>query len=255
MLIQIDGSDLLCPPNGWAWDEPSHYGDLAMSHGSQTWHIRTKQFHEQNAQRVPLRQVLQNADPSTAEVLFKAVPLAHWQTTSRFCGRCGEATAPSHNQTAPSQNQYVAVCPNCGLEIWPRLTPAIIVLIHRGDQILLARHRRSISGFFSCIAGFVEAGETLEQTVVREIREEVGLAVEPPRYRSSQSWPFPSNLMLAFRAECRHGEPVPDQDEILEAQWFTKETLPALPPRFSVARQLIEDFFEQSESRKATQKS
>ena len=239
MLIQIDGNELLCPANGWAWDEPYHYGDLVMPLGSQTWHIRTSQFHEQGSQRVPLRQVLQNADPAAAQVLFKAVPLAHWQITSRFCGRCGEPTVPS-------TNQYVAVCPTCGLEIWPRLTPAIIVLIHRGEQILLARHRRSTSGFYSCVAGFVEAGETLEQTVVREIREEVGLSVEPPVYRSSQSWPFPSNLMLAFRAECRHGEPVPDQDEILEAQWFTKETLPNLPPRFSVARQLIEDFFEKT---------
>ncbi len=240
MLIQIDGNDLLCPPEGWAWDEPYHYGDLVMPLGTQTWHVRTQQFTEKETRRVPLRQVLQDADPATAEVLFKAVPLAHWQTTSRFCGRCGEATIPS-------SSQFVAVCPTCGLEIWPRLTPAIIVLVYRGDQILLARHRRSISGFYSCLAGFVEAGETLEQTVIREIHEEVGLTVESPIYRSSQSWPFPSNLMLAFRAECLQGEPVPDQEEILEARWFTKDTLPAMPPRFSVARQLVEDFFREKE--------
>jgi NAD+ diphosphatase len=242
MQVRICGTNLVCPDEGWSWpDAENEEGDVAfLSPSGQVWSVRTLESTTSQDRLLPIRTALAEARDEQSSVLLRAVPLAHWRATNRYCGRCGKTTQRR-------VEGFVLVCPACGQEFWPRLTPAIIVLVHRGNKILLARHKRSAQGFFSCLAGFVEAGETLEQTVQREIMEEVGLKIDAPVYKSSQSWPFPSTLMLAFRANAPTGEPVPDGNEILEARWFGRDELPALPPPFSVARRLIEDFFKELE--------
>lgn len=175
------------------------------------------------------------------DVLFaiggRAVQIVSWARTHRFCGRCGTET-----HTAPSERAQV--CPACDLMAFPRLSPAIIVRIRRGDQILLARNHRFPPGRFSVLAGFVEPGETLEEAVVREVGEEVGIRIGNIQYFSSQPWPFPNSLMIGFTAEYTGGELEVDGDELAEAHWFSPDSMPDLPPAISIARKLIDDFLE-----------
>jgi NAD+ diphosphatase len=131
-------------------------------------------------------------------------------------------------------------CPSCGLLGYPRIAPAVIVLVRRGDEALLARGARFPGLFYSTLAGFVEIGESLEETIVREVREEVGIDVKGARYFGSQAWPFPHSLMVGFFAEWAGGEIQPDGTEILDARWFRADALPPVPPRLSIARLLID---------------
>ena len=163
----------------------------------------------------------------------RAVQLAEWQRTHKFCGRCSTPTEPSGNDRAMK-------CPACGLLAYPRLAPAMITLVTRGDEALLARGVQFRAPMYSCLAGFVEAGESLEEAVVREVREEVGIEVGSVRYHSSQPWPFPHSLMIGFTAEWVSGDIVCDPTEILDAQWYTRDALPSIPPRISIARKLID---------------
>ena len=136
-------------------------------------------------------------------------------------------------------------CTACGKEYYPRINPCIIVLITRGDKILLARSSRRGTDFYSCLAGFIEPGESAEQAVRREVFEEVGLQVTNIRYTGSQPWPFPSQLMLGFYADYLDGEINPDPEEIADADWYAVDQLPKVPsPRISIAGQLIETYVE-----------
>jgi NAD+ diphosphatase len=165
----------------------------------------------------------------------RAVQIAEWARTHRFCGRCGTPTEPS---TADRSMR----CPACGLVAYPRLAPAMITLVTRGDEALLARGVQFRAPMYSCLAGFVEPGESLEQAVVREVREEVGVEVGDVRYQASQPWPFPHSLMIGFRAEWVSGDIEIDPSEIVDAQWFRYDELPSIPPRISIARRLIDDW-------------
>ena len=168
----------------------------------------------------------------------RAAQLATWHDQHRFCGRCGSVMG-EHAQDLARQ------CSGCGLIQYPRISPCIIVLVRRGRECLLARAPHFAPGRFSTLAGFIEAGETAEQAVAREIREEVGIEVENIRFFASQSWPFPHQLMLGFFADYAGGELVPDGVEIEAADWFDLDRLPDLPPQFSISRQLINHFFAQ----------
>jgi NAD+ diphosphatase len=163
--------------------------------------------------------------------------LVDWARTHRFCGRCGALTERVVAERAMR-------CPSCGLLAYPRISPAVIVLIRRGDRALLARGVRFPLPFYSALAGFVEVGETLEDTVAREVREEVGVEVERIRYFGSQPWPFPHSLMVGFSAEWKSGEIAPDAREIVDAQWFGAAALPPIPPRLSIARRLIDAWLD-----------
>ena len=163
----------------------------------------------------------------------RAVQLVEWARTHRYCGRCGVETEPQPHERAMK-------CPACGLLAFPRLAPAMITLVTRGDEALLARGVQFRAPMYSCLAGFVEAGESLEDAVVREVREEVGVEVGDVRYWGSQPWPFPHSLMVGFRAEWHSGDIEIDPTEIVDAQWFTRDDLPPIPPRISIARKIID---------------
>lgn len=173
------------------------------------------------------------------EVLFtlagRALQIERWRREHRFCGACGRETQPFDNGAA-------RFCARCELRFYPRLSPCMITLITRDDHCLLARHARSRKAFHTALAGFVEVGETVEDTVHREIQEEVGLTVEAPRYFGSQPWPFPGQLMLGFHAEYRSGDIEVDGDEILTADWWRYDQLPPVPPPQTLAGQLIAHF-------------
>jgi NAD+ diphosphatase len=131
-------------------------------------------------------------------------------------------------------------CPRCSLLVHPRIAPAVIMLVRRGSQALLARNGRFPIPFFSALAGFVEIGETLEETVAREVREEVGVEIADIRYFGSQPWPFPDSLMIGFTAQWASGEVKIDGEEIVEAGFFEASALPPVPPKISIARRMID---------------
>jgi NAD+ diphosphatase len=168
-------------------------------------------------------------------IAARAVQIVDWDRTHQFCGRCGTPTRLKETERARE-------CPACGLANFPRLAPAVIVAIERGDEILLERSHRLPPGMYSVVAGFVEPGETLEEAAVREIREEVGLEVSNLRYFASQPWPFPHSLMIAFTAQYAGGEICIEPEEIEAAGWFRFDNMPPIPGPLSVARRLIDNY-------------
>ncbi len=180
-----------------------------------------------------LRQFMLQADYPTFRMLSFAEQVGNWDLNHRFCGRCG-----SRNRQVPGER--CMRCPECGLDSYARISTSMIVLVTRGDEILLARSPRFVSGMYSTLAGFVEPGESAEECVAREVLEEVGIQVRDPQYLGSQSWPFPHSLMLGFHAEYAGGEIVPQADEIEDAAWFPLDRLPPLPMSRSIARYLID---------------
>jgi NAD+ diphosphatase len=167
----------------------------------------------------------------------RALGILNWDRTCRFCSACG---APLRRHDAILAKQ----CEACGFTMFPRISPAVIVLVERQDKVLLARASRFAEDLYSVLAGFAEPGETLEDTVRREIREEVGIEVGDIRYFGSQPWPYPDSLMIAFTASWAAGEINVDNDEISDARWFTVDDLPKIPDRISIARSLIDWFIE-----------
>jgi len=167
----------------------------------------------------------------------RANQLADWNRNHQYCGKCGQP-----NKDMPDER--AKICPGCGAVNYPRLSPAIIVAVTKQDQILLAHNKRFKTGYYSVLAGFVEPGENLEECVAREIREEVGITVKNIRYFGSQPWPFPNSLMVAFTAEFAAGELNIDTSEIVDAGWFTRHTIPSIPPRITIARHLIDWFLD-----------
>lgn len=164
----------------------------------------------------------------------RALQLLEWRATHRFCARCGAETRRHDVHRAMA-------CPECGQLHFPRVSPAVIVLVERDEEMLLARSPHFPEGVYSTVAGFVEPGESLEETVRREVAEEVGVELGEMRYAGSQPWPFPHSLMVGFVAEWARGEIRIDDDEIEDARWFRPDSLPRLPPPVSIARYLIAD--------------
>ena len=170
--------------------------------------------------------------------MLRAFHVGQWRKESRFCGSCGK-------QNKDSQTELARECPRCGRLEYPRISPAVITLIiNDRDEALLAHNKKFAAGMYSLIAGFNEAGESLEATVAREIREEVALEVKDIRYIRSQPWPFPNSLMVGFAARHGGGNIKADGIEIEDAQWFSRDKLPTLPGHGSVSRYLIELWLE-----------
>ncbi|HRD50045.1 MAG TPA: NAD(+) diphosphatase [Candidatus Contendobacter sp.] len=185
-----------------------------------------------------LRSLWTRLDEALIGVAGQALQLIEWDRNHGFCGRCGAPTQRRDDERARH-------CPACGLLAYPRLSPVVMVRITREREILLARAPRFAPGVYSVLAGFVEAGETLEQALHREVAEEVNLRVRNLRYFASQSWPFPHSLMIAFTADYAEGELHVDGQEILDAGWFAPGALPGLPSPMSMAWRLIQDFVAQ----------
>ena len=186
---------------------------------------------------VGLRAAMLQFPAALMGVASRAAQVLEWDRTHRFCGVCGTATEPVAHERARK-------CPGCGHSAYPRLSPAMMVLVWRGRELLLARAPHYAKGMYSALAGFVETGESLEECVHREVAEEVGVRVRGLRYYGSQSWPFPHSLMVAYTAEWTGGDIVRQEDEIEDAGWYDIDALPGVPPRFSIAGHLIRDTAE-----------
>lgn len=180
-----------------------------------------------------MRSLFGAVDDAWLGLAGRAYQLAEWARTHRYCGACG---APM----TPVAGERCMRCMACGHGAYPRISPAMMVLIRRGDALLLARHAAHANARYTALAGFLEAGESIEEAVHREVYEEVGLRVRDLRYFGSQSWPFPHSLMIAFTAEYVDGEVKVDPNEITEARWFGPcDPWPEIPGNFSIAAALI----------------
>jgi len=214
--------------------QASHYlGTLAAL---DCWALRLPQA-PPGWRRTPLRSVMMALDAPLGALAGRAAQVLEWDRTHRYCGVCGMPTEAQPGERA-------RICPACRHTAYPRLSPAIMALVWRPGELLLARSPHFAPGRYSALAGFVEPGESLEDCAHREVAEEVGVAIERLRYFGSQSWPFPHSLMVAFTARWAGGEIVPQADEIEDAQWFALDALPEIPPRFSIAGHLIRDALE-----------
>ncbi|MRT06300.1 NAD(+) diphosphatase [Ewingella americana] len=179
------------------------------------------------------RQLL-DQDKGLFQLVGRGVQLAEFYRSHKFCGYCG-------HEMQVSKTEWAALCSHCRERYYPQIAPCIIVAIRKGEEILLAQHVRHRNGIHTVLAGFVEVGETLEETVAREVMEESNVRVKNVRYVSSQPWPFPNSLMMAFMAEYDGGDIKHDPKELLSAGWYRFDALPQLPPVGTIARRLIED--------------
>ncbi|AEX53994.1 NAD(+) diphosphatase [Rahnella aquatilis] len=179
------------------------------------------------------RQLL-DQDRGLFQLVGRGVQLSEFYRSHQFCGYCG-------HEMHVSKTEWAALCGHCHERYYPQIAPCIIVAIRKGDEILLAQHVRHRNGIHTVLAGFVEVGETLEETVAREVMEESNIRVKNVRYVSSQPWPFPNSLMMAFMADYDSGDIQHDPKELLNASWYRFDALPQLPPPGTIARRLIED--------------
>ena len=178
--------------------------------------------------------------PEIAWVGIVGFQLMNWYLQNKFCGKCGSKTIEKHDERA-------IICPNCQTVVFPDISPAIIVAIVSGNKILLAHNSNFEENRYSLVAGYAEIGESLEETVKREVKEEVGLDIKNIRYYKSQPWPFSGSMMIGFIAEADDIQPVcPDNIEITDAKWFSRGNLPNHPPKISIAGEMI-DKFEKNE--------
>lgn len=182
-----------------------------------------------------LRELYGSLEESFFALSGRAVQIMEWDRTHQYCGHC---TTPMIQLASERAKR----CPNCGLVNYPRLSPAVIVLVSRGEELLLAHAHGFPDALYSVLAGFVEPGESLEETVMREVCEEVGIEIKDIRYFGSQPWPFPNSLMIGFTAVYASGEIVIEKRELADAAWFSKHNLPQIPPKLSIARRLIDWF-------------
>ena len=187
---------------------------------------------------VPLRKAYQFISPDMWTIAGRAVQLLHWHNENRFCGKCG-------SKMVERQSEPAKKCTRCDFLAYPRLTPAVIMSVIWNNKILLGRAATFPKGMYSPLAGFVEAGETLEDAVRREIFEEVGISITDIQYIASQPWPFPQSLMLGFTAKYHSGEIKVDTTELEDARWFSAEAMPKrLPSQMSISRTLVDLFLE-----------
>lgn len=238
LLLPDDGAETLALPPGPALAAPaqdSHY--LGRLDGQDAWACVLPEV-PPGWRGVGLRAAMMQFPPALAALAGRAAQVLEWDRSHRFCGVCGTPTLRQAHERSRS-------CPACGHTAYPRISPAMMALVWRPGELLLARAPHFAPGMYSALAGFVEPGESLEDCVAREVAEEVGVRVKNLRYFGSQSWPFPHSLMLAFTAEWDGGEIVPQPEEIEDAGWYALDALPGIPPRFSIAGHLIRDTIEQ----------
>jgi NAD+ diphosphatase len=181
----------------------------------------------------PLRALLIQANPNSQLQIIRATHWLNWDRQSQYCGKCANPLITSIESTQKN-------CAHCGSIFFPRFSPAVMILIYRNKELLLARSPHFTPGVYSAVAGFVDVGETAEMAAHREIHEELRITVSDLEYFSSQTWPFPDSFMIAFRAKYLSGDLVVDPHELEDARWFSIDKLPTLPSSASIARKLIE---------------
>ena len=196
----------------------------------------------ENMALIPVKHALEILGSEWYGMVVKAYSIINWDKNHHFCGRCGGVTTKI-------ANAFERVCTDCALTFYPRISPSIIVRILKGDQILLARSHYFKPGVYALIAGFVEPGETLEEAVHREVKEEVGIHIKNLSYFGSQAWPFPDSLMMSFTADYAYGDLIINPNEIEEAGWYDYDKLPGFPSsRISIARKLIDQFITEKKA-------
>lgn len=223
-------------PSGLAADfgNPENALLVGELHGLPCHAADVEQFPEiPSGEGAPLRAIFQLGGAKTFALAGRATQLLDWQKHHRFCGQCA-------SQMLKKAGELSMQCPSCGLLAYPRISPAVMVLVRDRGKLLLARSPHFKPGVFSALAGFVEPGETLEECAIREVREEVGIEIANLRYFNSQPWPFPNSLMVAFFADYAGGTITPDPNEIEAAAWFSLDALPLLPEPISISRRLID---------------
>jgi NAD+ diphosphatase len=188
-----------------------------------------------------LRALLEQLSETEFQTAGRALQVLRWHFDHQFCGRCGKPTVQH-------ARDFAKTCTHCLVDFYPRLSPCIITLVTRGDECLLAWHTRSKDEKYSCLAGFIEMGESPEQTLAREVKEEVGLSVKNIRYLASQPWPFPGQLMLGYFADYAQGDIELDQTEIKAAHWYRYDQLPKVPPITTISGRLINTFVQERQS-------
>lgn len=195
--------------------------------------LSTEQRLQKGYKTVPIKAFLAEVDSAIQATILRGYHWVNWHKQSQYCGRCAH---PLMDQMKTPEKK----CLNCNISVFPRFSPAVMVLVHDGNKILLARSPHFKSGFYSAVAGFIDIGETAEQAAHREVKEELGLEITDLEYFGSQTWPFPDSFMIAFTARYLRGELQIDEHEIEDAQWFDARNLPWLPPSASISRHLIE---------------
>ena len=223
--------------------------DITQALSLQPWHTQIEFFdesgtrcvalkldapiHREGYMMIGLRESFEVLDEASYMLASKARELLYWSDNSQYCGVCG---SPMKFHTHISKR-----CTECGKEVWPALAPAIIVAVIRGEEILLVQSKNFRGDYMGLVAGFVETGETLEECVRREVWEETHIRIKNLRYKASQSWPYPSGLMIGFFAEYESGELNIQRSELRKGGWYSLRNLPAIPGKVSLARQLIDE--------------
>ncbi len=240
-IVLFCGQELCLPPEGLP-EIPEELTGQALLHigtlnGRTCYALETAEKTVAEKEHwQPVRIVAGRLSDGSFTAVCRAKELLHWRKQHKFCGRCGALLKEPELDAALS-------CPVCGELYYPQLAPAVIVaVIRNGEEILLAHHRRFQEKIYGLIAGFIEAGESAEQAILREIREETGITVGNIRYFSSQCWPFPNSLMLGYYADYVSGDAAADGVELTHADWFKIDALPQIPPPGSIARRLIDNF-------------
>lgn len=210
---------------------------LGQLNGTDVYAIELSSFSKKETDYIHARNLLDKIDPNLHSVVFRSLQLSNWDRTSQHCGCCG-------NKTNLSEKEFVKTCSKCNNLMFPQYSPAVIVRVTRGNEILLGRSYNFEKGMYSTLAGFVESGELCQDAVRREIKEEVGINIKNIKYHSDQPWPFPNSLMIAFTAEYESGELNTDKNELEDAQWFRFDNLPSLPIKSSISYQLIDEFVQ-----------
>ncbi|MGC8121667.1 NAD(+) diphosphatase [Marinobacter sp. VGCF2001] len=240
LLLAFSGNGILKPADDWflRWGGPEMGGSrpealaLGSWEGQPLFVTMLPDTGLPGMQTLSLREAMLESEDAPVDLLSTGFQVLQWWQDHRYCGRCGERTAPHPRERA-------RWCGRCSVPWYPRIAPCIITVIRHHDRFLLAKSSRVTRNFYSLIAGFVEPGESLEQAVVREVLEETGLAVTNVRYQNSQPWPFPHQLMMGFFADYAGGELCLQEDELSDAGWFSVEEHPPIPPETTIAGRLI----------------
>lgn len=194
-----------------------------------------------NVSLIPLNEVATIFNNDIFSICGKAYQILFWDQTHQFCGRCG-------CKTNTLEKEFAKICPNCNFISYPRISPAIIVGITKGNKMLLAHNKNFPNDIHSTIAGFLEPNETLDECIKREVYEEVGIQIKNIKYFNSQPWPYPNSIMIGFTAEYESGEIIVDGTEITHADWYDKDNLPNLPNETTIARQIINNLLSLSDA-------